>query len=270
MKKFGNLGEFPIVSSLRVRTVDEAIEDIKDSEKQGATGFLLHVELLSPEYRNVESIKKITSSTDKPMMILNYRTCECNDDDVLNRLKVDSVAAGASAVDIPMNTYDNDCYGSLKNCDLPFVKAHPNEVSMNKQAIEKQKKLISDIHALGGEILMSAHVCVMLKCEEALAVAKEMENRGADIAKIIVSANSMDDVCEIYKTIRVLRRELSIPVLYQSFRLYGKIVRETAWMFGSCMILCHNRYTELSNREKPLIEDVKKTKELLYREEYRI
>ena len=33
MKSFKNLGEFPIVSSLRVRTPNEAIYDIEDGEK---------------------------------------------------------------------------------------------------------------------------------------------------------------------------------------------------------------------------------------------
>lgn len=47
MKSFKNLGEFPIVSSLRVRTPNEAIYDIEDGEKQGAEGFLLHVELMT-------------------------------------------------------------------------------------------------------------------------------------------------------------------------------------------------------------------------------
>jgi len=39
-------------------------------------------------------------------------------------------------------------------------------------------------------------------------------------------------------------------------------------MFGSGMILCHNRYTELSNKEKPLIADVRRVKELLFSKKY--
>ena len=59
MKSFKNLGEFPIVSSLRVRTPNEAIYDIEDGEKQGAEGFLLHVELMDELYRTAGSIEKI-------------------------------------------------------------------------------------------------------------------------------------------------------------------------------------------------------------------
>ena len=97
-----------------------------------------------------------------------------------------------------------------------------------------------------------------------------MERRGADIAKIIVCANSMDDVAEIYRTARLLKRNLKIPFLYQTCGIYGKLVRPTAWMFGSKYILCHNRYSELSNREKPLIEDVKLLKNKLWSEKFEL
>ena len=78
----------------------------------------------------------------------------------------------------------------------------------------------------------------------------------------------MDDVAEIYDTIRELERTLNKPFLYQTYGLYSKLVRPTAWMFGSGMILCHNRYTELSNKEKPLIADVRRVKELLFSKKY--
>ena len=74
MKSFKNLGEFPIISSLRVRTPSEAIFDIEDSEKQGAEGFLLHVELMDERYRTVENIENIVQAATKPVMVLNYRT----------------------------------------------------------------------------------------------------------------------------------------------------------------------------------------------------
>lgn len=109
MKSFKNLGEFPIVSSLRVRTPDEAIYDIEDGEKQGAEGFLLHVELMDEPYRTAGSIEKIVKAATKPVMVLNYRTAENFDDERLNALKLAGVKAGAAAVDLPLNSFDNDC-----------------------------------------------------------------------------------------------------------------------------------------------------------------
>lgn len=268
MKSFKSLGEFPIVSSLRVRTPSEAIYDIEDGEKQGAQGFLLHVELMDERYRTAESIEKIVKAATKPVMILNYRTAENSDDEELNALKLAGVKAGAAAVDLPLNSFDNDCRKSLEGCRASFVSANPDEVSMNPAAIEKQKAFIAKVREAGGEVLVSAHVGTMLTRTQGADLAKEIESRGADYVKIIVCAQSTDDVAEIYDTIRELKRTLNKPFLYQTYGLYGKLVRPTAWMFGSGMILCHNRYTELSNREKPLIADVKRVKELLFSEEY--
>lgn len=268
MKSFKNLGEFPIVSSLRVRTPDEAIYDIEDSEKQGAEGFLLHVELMDEPYRTAGSIEKIVKAATKPVMVLNYRTAENFDDERLNALKLAGVKAGAAAVDLPLNSFDNDCRESLKGCRASYAAANPDEVSVNPEATEKQKAFIAEVHEAGGEVLVSAHVGTMLTRTQGADLAKEMARRGADYVKIIVCAQSMDDVAEIYDTIRELKRTLNKPFLYQTYGLYGKLVRPTAWMFGSGMILCHNRYTELSNKEKPLIADVRRVKELLFSKKY--
>lgn len=266
--KFKDLKGCALVTSLIRRSPDEVIKDIAEAESQGADGFILHVERMDECYKNVTSLKKIIDATDKPLMILNYRTEKCGDDEKLTALKIDCLKAGATAVDIPMYTYDGDTLESLKGCNLPFADAKPTEVSMDPSVIEKQKRLIEKIHGLGGEVLMSAHVNTMLNAEQALSLALEIESRGADIVKIILRAKSMDDVAEIYKTLRVLKKELKVPFLYQTGGIYGKLVRQTAWMFGSCMVLCHEKYQEMSNREKPLIADVLAVKERLYNEEF--
>ncbi len=270
LKNFSAMGDFSVISSLRVKTSEKAIEDIRDSEAQGADGFLLHAELLDERCRSAEEIGKIVRSAQRPVMVLNYRTEGGDTDERLNQLKLDAILAGASAADVPMYTYDADPEKSLQGCAKPFAEAKPAEVSMDEKAIERQKALIAKIHALGGEALMSAHVGTMLSEHQALGLAEEMAGRGADIVKIIVNAKSMDDVAEIFKTIRTLKRSLRVPFLYQTSGVYGKFVRPTAWMFGSRYILCHNRYSELSNREKPLIRDVAGLKNKLWSENFAI
>ena len=44
---------------------------------------------------------------------------------------------------------------------------------------------------------------------------------------------------------------------------YGKFVRPTAFMFGSCIVLCNDEIYEMSNPEKPLMCDVNTIKRLL-------
>lgn len=265
-KSFLNMKNGSVISSLRVRTTKEAIADIRDSEKQGADGFLLHAELLDVNFRNIDEIKKIIRSANKPVMILNYRTEEGEEDEKLNRLKFDAITAGAAAADVPMSSYDCFPKASVKDCAESFAEAVPKDVSMDKVAIEKQNALIEKFHTCGCEVLMSAHVETMLSAKQAADLAKEMKRRGADIAKIIVKANNLDDVAEIYKSILYMKKSLDIPFLYQTCGPYGKLVRPTAWIFGSKYILCHNRYSELSNREKPLMKDIMTIKDKLWSE----
>lgn len=265
-KKFSDLQDGSIISSIRQRKLEDALFDIKDSEEQGADGFLLHVELLDEEFRNIESIKKIIDSTTLPLMVLNYRKekdVTIEDDIRLNEFKLECVKNGAAAVDIPANTFDFDSQKSLIGSNVSFEKENPLEISLDKEVVERQKRLIEDIHKFGGEVLMSAHIKTWLNKEQTFELAQIMADRGADIIKIINWCKSVDNIPEMLQTSLELKRTLGKQVLYQPNDCYGKLLRKIMWMFGSTMILCHNRYTGVSLRNKPLISDVKKAKELL-------
>lgn len=245
-----------IVSSLRRKTVRGALFDVRESERMGADGFLLHAELIRPSERSAEALAPVFHEANKPVMVLNYRTRTDADDEKLNRLKLDCLRAGAAAVDLPIYSFDPDPASSLAGSALSFREKMPREVSMRPSAIEKQKDFIEQAHALCGTVLMSAHVGIMLCAEEVLELCREMIGRGADVAKVITVAQCPQDAAEILRTVVLLKEKLGAPFLYQTAGKYGKFIRPTAWLFGSSMVLCHNRYTAISNREKPLIRDV--------------
>ena len=72
MKK--NFAELPrplITASLRHRTTEAIIEDIKRSEADGARSFILHIPLMNEEYHNFTEFTKIASSTEFPIMAIN-------------------------------------------------------------------------------------------------------------------------------------------------------------------------------------------------------
>lgn len=262
--KFTQLKQPIIASSLRVKTEDEAINDIKASEEDGAQAFLLHISLLEKKYRCFESIKKIISTTNKPVMALNYRNVnEYIPDDELCAVVVEAVKAGAVAVDMPGDIFDSDSISSLSESNLPFVQANPKQITMRKDCIVKQKEYINKIHEMGVEVLTSIHVGVPLTCEQAVSLAIEMQSRGVDIVKIITTCPDYEHMIEMIKTIAELKKTLKIPFLYQCGGPYGKFLRRVAPMLGSMMALCHHDYIETSNPEKPLITDVKKVFELL-------
>lgn len=264
MKKFTELKRGALVVSLIHRSTDECIADAIKSEADGADGFILHAERLDEKYRTPEEIAKIQAATSLPVMVLNYRTEDCRDDAKLNDLKLGCARLGLPAVDVPIYSFDEgNTHDSLTGCTASFAAYDPNEVSMNPAAIEKQKELIGKCHELGCEVLMSAHIGKVMPKEETLALAREIESRGADIVKIIANAKNEEELCIVLCTINYLKNNMKTPFLYQTCGKYGKFVRPTAFMFGSCMVLCNDEIYEMSNPEKPLMRDVNKIKRLL-------
>jgi len=263
MKKFTELEKPYIVSSLRAKEPDYIIQDIKESEENGAKAFLLHIELLEEKYKKSDYIKKIISSAKCPVMALYYRNGDIFNDERLSDFLYKTIGAGAAAVDVWANMFDTDSVGSLALTDKIFKDALPKEISMRSECIEKQKEFIKKIHSAGGEVLMSAHVGVELDCCQAIALAQEMESRGADIVKIITTCDSYSQSLEILRTAKELKKNLKSPYLYQCQGPYGKLTRLIAPLVGSMMVLCHQKYSEISNYEKPLISDAKEFYKLM-------
>lgn len=266
--KFTQLKRPIIVSSLRVETEEQAINDIKASEIDGAQAFLLHISLLKKKYKNYDSIKKIISTTRLPVMALNYRSDkEYIPDQQLCAVVIDAVKAGAVAVDMPGDLFDENSISSLSGVKLPFAQAMPKQITMRKDCIEKQKEYINKIHDMGADVLTSLHVGVSLTCSQAVSLALEMQSRGVDIVKIITACPNYEHMIEMINTIAELKKTLTIPFLYQCGGQYGKFLRRVAPLLGSMMALCHHDYNKKSNPDKPLITDAKKVFELLDFEE---
>jgi 3-dehydroquinate dehydratase len=263
MKNFAQLPRPLIVGSLRHKTVDSVIDDVKKSEADGAKAFILHIQLLNEEYHNFESFKRIADSTDCPVMAINYRTSGRFDDEHRLNIMREAVRAGFRSVDIPMYIYDSDAKSSLTLCELPFADAKPNEVSMRTEVIRKQKELIKEFQSMGAEVLMSAHVGVELSCGQVISLALEIRPRGADIVKIISSCESNAQQAEILRANSELQTALDVPFLYTCGGKYNRLIRFNAPLFGSMLVFGHHEYGELSNTEKPLLQDLIKFYEIM-------
>jgi 3-dehydroquinate dehydratase len=163
-----------------------------------------------------------------------------------------------------MYLYDNDEQSSLKLCKLSFASAAPGEISMRPEAVGKQKSLIKEFHAMNAEVLTSAHVGVELTCEQTVSLALELQSRGANIVKIISSCESKEQQVEILRTNLLLENTLDVPFLYTcGGNKYNRFIRFHAPFFGSMLVFGHHEYSELSNKEKPLIKDLIKFYEIM-------
>ena len=123
-------------------------------------------------------------------------------------------------------------------------------------AIEKQMKLIVQIHELGSEVLMSSHILKFTPAERVLEVALEQKRRGADIIKIVTGADSMEQQIENLRITNLLKEELGAPFLFLSGGECS-IHRRLGIKLGCCMALCVYEHDALSTATQPLLQTMK-------------
>ncbi len=197
---------------------------VKNSIYAGADALGIQLCRLKREYKTEEDYKSIFSACGgRPIYITNYRYCEnegMTDEECMEGLKT-ALLCGATLADIMGDTYA-PCEG---------------ELTEDKEAIEKQMKLIDEIHAMGKEVLMSSHIYKFTPAERVLEIALEHQRRGADIAKIVTGANCDEEMLENFRITTLLKKELDIPFLFLAGGTHTKIHRMISPQLGCLMYL---------------------------------
>lgn len=127
---------------------------------------------------------------------------------------------------------------------------------MDPEVVERQKAQIRRWQSMGAEVLMSAHVRVDLSEDQALALALEIQSRGADIVKIVTSCQSKEQALTILQTNMRLAKDLEKPFIYTCQGPYGRLIRPCAPLFGTMLVFGHGAYHPLANPEKPLLANL--------------
>lgn len=222
---------------------DRIKELIDKSVPEGAEAFGMQFEQMKSEYRTKEVYKDLFAYTkDKPVYVTNYRhtSNEGKTDDMLAEELVELADCGADLCDVMGDYFDRQ----------------PDEVAVDKAAIEKQKELIRKIHNKGAKVLMSSHVLKYIPAERVLEIALEHQSRGADICKIVTGADTMEQQLENLKIINMLKENLDIPFLFLCGGECG-ILRRIGGELGCCMYLCVHEHDALATATQPLLKDVK-------------
>ena len=240
MKSFLGHKKPLLVSMVQGTNPARVKELMKKSVDMGAEAFGMQFCRMLPEYRTESVYRELFSAYSLPTYVTNYR-CLCNDgktDDELSRELVELARCGATLCDVMGDYYD----------------AQPAEYTENAVAAQKQKELIAELHAAGAEVLMSTHTHKYITADEALKIALIHRSRGADISKIVINADSMEQQIESIRIINLLKRELDIPFL---FLCAGecRIQRRIGEELGNCMSLCVSEYDEVATVCQPLISE---------------
>ena len=242
-KSFLNHSNPLLTVMLQCRTPNVAISRIRNANCMGADAYGLQVETLNPEFQNPDTYKKLFAEMQgRPCYVTNYRYAfnqNFTDDELADGI-VSLAESGATLCDV---------MGDI------FCK-HPEELTDNDAAIQKQMKLIEKLHSLGAEVLMSSHLYKYAPAERVLEIAFEQKRRGADIIKIVTAADTMEQQIENLRTTNLLKQELGAPFLFLSGGV-STIHRRLGIKLGCCMALCVYEHDELSTASQPLLSTMK-------------
>ena len=234
---------------LQCETPETAVGRIRNANCLGADAYGLQVESLRPEYHNPDTYKRIfREMKGRPCYVTNYRSKSNSGktDEELAEGLITLAQCGAALCDV---------MGDL------FCR-HPEELTDDPKAIDRQRKLIDTLHENGADVLMSSHIMKYTPAERVLEVALEQKSRGADIIKIVTKADDMAQQIENLRITDLLKRELGAPFLFLSGG-ECKLHRRLGITLGCCMALCVYEHDALSTANQPLLQTMKTVRDQL-------
>lgn len=237
----------PLTCMVQAKT-PERIKDLI-SRAEGAEGFGMQFCRMMPEYRTKEIYRELFSlASPLPTYVTNYRYGynEGKSDDELAEGILELADCGATLCDVMGDLFDKQ----------------DDELARDVSAIDRQRKLIDELHERGAEVLMSSHVFKFTPAERVLEIALEHKRRGANIAKIVTGASSMEEQLENLRIVHLLKAELGIPFLFLA-NGESRILRRVGGSLGNCMTLCVVEYDDLATKSQPLLSEMKTLRDLL-------
>ena len=225
------------------KTPAEVAGKVTRAIREGAEGFCLQTCQLEAQYRNREDYRKIFSAMEnRPVYVTNYRhgVNETASDQTIAEGLVELAESGATLCDVMGDLFD----------------PQPGELTVNPEAVQKQKQLIRRIHQAGAEEIMSSHVLVFTPAERVLEIALAQQERGADIVKIVTGADTMEEQLENLRITNLLKKELKTPFLFLSGG-ECQLHRRIGPMLGCCMYLCSLDDEEEPKPVQPMLRKIK-------------
>lgn len=238
-------GESPLVCSfIQEDNTSDAIKYSDKAVKDGADVVGLQLEVLKPQFRTLQDVKRIINSIKVPVYLTDYvRFDKWLKEPYEDKAKMLLYGAecGAELIDIPGNMFSDDVL----------------ELTYDNTAIRKQKELISKIHELNKHVLVSTHLLQYTEEEEILRIVLSQQERGADVCKIVTMSNTDEQLLKNLDTVSRLYERLSVPFVFVTSGEKGLMHRLLGPYFGSCMWFCASHYGKYDMPNQPLIKDVK-------------
>ena len=241
---FQNPRATAITAIMSGQTPESLIAQSRSAEFDGADAIAIDLCDLLPEFRNRESLERVINAVNLPFMFYFYRNDRhkvANDDESRQVLLLDAAKAGGAMIDVMGDLYDPS----------------PDEITRNPEAIEKQKQLISKIHDLGAQVVMSSHPNKAMSAEAILEQLRSFEQRGVDVVKIVTVADTDEEFAETVRATMLLHRELKTPFIHLCNGKFGRIHRYLGLKLGVSITFAVDRYEEGASFTQPSVRSMK-------------
>ncbi len=244
--------ERPLIAAM-IKHMDSPELCIKEAEaaiEAGAEAFGFQCDNMPRKYHNAEDMRRIFAAMgDRPIYVTNYKlnhNAECTYDELADEL-IQLCDHGATLIDV---------MGDI------FCKSE-DELTYDSEAVIKQRMLVDQIHAKGCEVLMSSHINKFTPAERVLDIALEHQKRGADVSKIVVHSNTMEEQMENMRITAMLGEKLDIKFLFLVGGECCTMHRRLGLLLGNCMSLCMLEAPDgVARTTQPLIKE-----QIMYRDE---
>ncbi|MBR0057552.1 MAG: type I 3-dehydroquinate dehydratase [Kiritimatiellae bacterium] len=180
-------------------SVAELVRSARAAHWQGADAVCAELRDLPREERTAEALRPFMTATPLPTMCCLYRNDSLGqDDDARQKDLLAALEAGAACIDVMGDLYDPS----------------PREWTRKPAAVAKQRRLITKIHEAGAQVIVSAHLYAFVGPDEVLAQLKDFEKRGADIVKLVQTADTEEEFLAALRATLLCRRELKAPFVH--------------------------------------------------------
>ena len=229
-KSFFNRQQPAVTLLMKGETIDQMLACARAAEFDGADAIAVELSDLPPEQRTKENYRRLMTGVHLPFMFILYRSDRWlkDDDEARQSYLLEAAEAGAEVIDVMGDLFDPS----------------PFELTRKPEAIEKQMRLIDEIHARGAKVIMSSHMSNDYRtAEHVLEHLQQQSARGADILKIVTGVNNEEQLAEAIRTTMLLNRELEKPFVHLCNGTYSRLHRFIGPKLGVSIAFAVHDYT---------------------------
>ncbi len=240
-----------IVAVIAESSATKCLRQIRLAEKNGADAFEINIAQLKEK-----GLRKIFISTKKPCIASNRRSdfmrlygynnlAETNEESRVEKL-LRTLEIGAGVIDFELDIFTSKHklppFGSWAETKYALrSESKPTQFATQPQIAFRQRRLAQLIKSRGGEVLISCHTQTRIKQAEILRIVQTMEQRGAELAKVVTHTFNLNDLANFLRTISEVKNCARIPFNLMNFGAYSIPGRLLSVAFGSAWVYCRTR-----------------------------